>query len=249
VLAGACALLLAQCYTPPAERPESTVAVHQDEFTNFIELKGPEEVENDPGVGVVALRYYLRSGVEKAAPHQVLHQLRTTIFYIGDTVHFDLVTDDTAQPLKFTRIESTSCGLFDPGCVRHETLAIDIPDPTLRQRIDTGYRVKAHAARGNYMTMAMTPLMISKQLASVDEAAQKAGGAGATSGVVFTAVEAGGAAAAAGIEPGDRVLAVDGHAVTSADELKAIFRGATHGQSLMMDIDRDGKRLTVNVQF
>jgi regulator of sigma E protease len=59
-------------------------------------------------------------------------------------------------------------------------------------------------------------------------------------------VSDGGAAQAAGLRPGDRVLEIEGSSVSSARELIDRVRGAA-GKPLAFVIDRDGERLTVTV--
>ncbi|WP_428156616.1 Do family serine endopeptidase [Brevundimonas sp.] len=61
-------------------------------------------------------------------------------------------------------------------------------------------------------------------------------------------VTAGGPAARAGIQIGDIVTAVDGQAVTNNTELTRRVGAAKVGDSLRLDILRDGRRQTVNVR-
>ncbi|HZD87923.1 MAG TPA: site-2 protease family protein [Gaiellaceae bacterium] len=58
------------------------------------------------------------------------------------------------------------------------------------------------------------------------------------------AVEAGTPAAAAGLQPGDRVLAVDGHRTTTFDAVSRRIR-ASHGRAVTLTVERDGSRLTL----
>jgi regulator of sigma E protease len=82
--------------------------------------------------------------------------------------------------------------------------------------------------------------------------------------VIFTAVYATGAptsqpsnevagvtahtpAAAAGLQPGDRVVAVDGHAAKTFDSVSRLIR-ASHGRAITVTVDRGGRTITLGPQ-
>jgi serine protease Do len=69
----------------------------------------------------------------------------------------------------------------------------------------------------------------------------------AKEGVYVSDVSAGGAAAAAGIERGDRIVSVDGIAVSLAVDLKDILKRHAIGDQLTVVLDRSGAVLTVIV--
>ncbi|HVB11073.1 MAG TPA: RIP metalloprotease RseP [Bacillota bacterium] len=59
-------------------------------------------------------------------------------------------------------------------------------------------------------------------------------------------VQAGYPAAAAGMLPGDRIVAIDGHTLTGWDALKQTVAGSA-GKSLVITVDRDGKPVSLTV--
>lgn len=75
-------------------------------------------------------------------------------------------------------------------------------------------------------------------------------GAGESStsvGVLLGEVSEGGAAAAAGLEPGDRIVSIDGVAVPSAEVLVAIVQNHFAGDELELEVDRAGEDLLLSV--
>lgn len=61
------------------------------------------------------------------------------------------------------------------------------------------------------------------------------------------AVESGGPADAAGLEPGDVILSLDGRPVNSGQELLAMLRSRSPGDEVEVEYDRDGRRETATV--
>jgi serine protease Do len=94
--------------------------------------------------------------------------------------------------------------------------------------------VKTAATGGATLGLAVRPL-------SSDEASQS----GIASGLLVERV--GGAAARAGIEPGDVVLAVDGTAVTNVNQLRSMI--GNHQNSVALLIQRGDTRIFVPVQL
>ena len=68
-------------------------------------------------------------------------------------------------------------------------------------------------------------------------------------GAYISAVEAGSNAEEAGLRPGDVVTAVDGAAVTNADELVALVRTYKAGDVAALSVSRAGENITVWVTF
>jgi putative serine protease PepD len=68
-----------------------------------------------------------------------------------------------------------------------------------------------------------------------------------TSGALVQSVAAGSPAASAGIKVGDIIVSLNGADVTTSDELLAAIRNTTIGQSVAVEIDRSGKRITIHV--
>jgi regulator of sigma E protease len=58
------------------------------------------------------------------------------------------------------------------------------------------------------------------------------------------AISAGTPAAAAGLQPGDRVVAVDGRAARSFDDVSRLIRGS-HGRAITLTVRRDGHTVTL----
>jgi putative serine protease PepD len=66
--------------------------------------------------------------------------------------------------------------------------------------------------------------------------------------VVVASVQKGGAAAKAGIQRGDVILKVDGHATATADDLSAVLAGLRPGQTVPVEVRHpNGKTATVQV--
>jgi serine protease Do len=71
---------------------------------------------------------------------------------------------------------------------------------------------------------------------------------GADHGVVVQSVEAGGPAERAGVQRGDVITAVNGKAIRSGDELVAIVAETEVGKKLKVDLLRDKKPTTVEIE-
>jgi S1-C subfamily serine protease len=69
--------------------------------------------------------------------------------------------------------------------------------------------------------------------------------ADATDGVVVESVEPGTAAASAGLKAGDVLVKADGKDVTSSDGLRQIIRSKKPGDTLSLEVQRDGRTQTV----
>lgn len=66
-------------------------------------------------------------------------------------------------------------------------------------------------------------------------------------GVVIDSVEAGGPAAAGGLQAGDAISGIDGIDVTSWEQLRAVIRARSAGDDVVLDVVRDGQRRRVLV--
>ncbi|MEO8813349.1 MAG: Do family serine endopeptidase [Caulobacteraceae bacterium] len=67
-------------------------------------------------------------------------------------------------------------------------------------------------------------------------------------GAVVAGVVAAGPAARAGVQPGDVVVAVNGHPVTSATDLTREVAKVHQGDDLRLDVFRDGKQRTMDIR-
>ena len=72
---------------------------------------------------------------------------------------------------------------------------------------------------------------------------------GASNGVFVSQVTTGGPAAKAGVQVSDVILSVNGHAITSGDELVQMISAAQPGSTVDMKLLRDGKTMTVPVKI
>jgi S1-C subfamily serine protease len=70
-----------------------------------------------------------------------------------------------------------------------------------------------------------------------------------TPGAVLTRISAGSPASAAGLQVGDRVVAVDEQPVADASDLVLALRSCDPGQAVVVEIDRAGVRLPVPVRL
>ena len=68
-----------------------------------------------------------------------------------------------------------------------------------------------------------------------------------TPGVYVVSITKGGGAEAAGVQQGDRILAVDDTAVSSSSALKSYLADKAVGDTVSLQVERDGKVLTLNV--
>jgi putative serine protease PepD len=66
-------------------------------------------------------------------------------------------------------------------------------------------------------------------------------------GAMVASVEAAGPAASAGIKPGDVIVAIDKTPVANADELAAALAQIKPGNTIQVEVVRNGKKLTIDV--
>jgi S1-C subfamily serine protease len=66
-------------------------------------------------------------------------------------------------------------------------------------------------------------------------------------GAVVESVGAGSAAEAAGLQPGDVIVAFDGEEVAATDDLVSALRGKAAGDSATITIERGGERVDLTV--
>lgn len=66
-------------------------------------------------------------------------------------------------------------------------------------------------------------------------------------GVYLYSVNQGGAADKAGLQAGDRIVAIDGTEVDTVAEVKQVLEAATVGQDMKFTISRNGRQTTINV--
>ncbi len=66
-------------------------------------------------------------------------------------------------------------------------------------------------------------------------------------GVYINSLTQGGAAQAAGLQVGDRIVAIDGEAVLSGDELSRLIQSHKVGDTLSLTVEREGREMSVDV--
>jgi S1-C subfamily serine protease len=88
---------------------------------------------------------------------------------------------------------------------------------------------------------------LSAQQAALPARLRHAAGLEQQSAVMVSTVEPGGAVDRAGVKPGDIVLALDGIAITGADDLVRLLTGEKIGQRVALDVLRGSERLTISV--
>ncbi len=72
---------------------------------------------------------------------------------------------------------------------------------------------------------------------------------GDRAGAIITDVEPGGPAEAAGIQPGDIIVAVDAQSVLSITDLVGRIRSYMPGETVVLDVIRDGQTLTIEAEL
>ncbi|HIX62269.1 MAG TPA: PDZ domain-containing protein, partial [Candidatus Halomonas stercoripullorum] len=72
---------------------------------------------------------------------------------------------------------------------------------------------------------------------------------GIDNGVLVRDVEPGGAAAEAGVRPGDVIVSIDHHAVKSADQLREVVESLPTDRAVPLRLYRDGRSLFVAVRL
>src|SRR4051812_7304913 len=103
---------------------------------------------------------------------------------------------------------------------------------------------------GGFAIASNTVKSVVTQLISTGKAQHALLGVGvktATGGVAVTDVQAGSGAADAGVKTGDVVTSVDGVAVTTAQQLRAIIAAHEPGDTLAVELRRDGASKTLHV--
>ena len=188
-----------------------------------------------------------------------------------ETSHYEYAADDSASPLKIVRFGAGSCGSGNSGCLNQETIGIPVTDETLRQRVLSGYRTKIWPKQGEAEFLTLSPAMIRHQLTQVDNlvqgeppppsapgtpqlgigvvAATSAPYAAAPRGVIIVVTAPQSPAAAAGIVPGDVLLAIDAQPIRVSGDLARILSGLTAKRAVTLDLERGGTPFSATVQL
>lgn len=156
-------LMLAACGTP---RQDATIqGIHDDQFSPAVEVDGAAMFANP--LGGPTLQWSLTSFVDKKS-RDVLYRLDLDFIGTPPAPHFYLATDDTAQQLRLVRLSrSRYCALHE--CNSYETVGIVLDKDVLAARLNRGYAVKVSGRDGSSAVLTVTPDMIAKQMAAVNQ--------------------------------------------------------------------------------
>lgn len=151
------ALAAAAGCTSPAERPDVKPQVSTDEFSPDVVVDGPAMIVN-PLVGI-RKSYGLITYIDKRT-HIATYAIEAAING-WDVIDVRYANDDTATPLRVEPVVRTRR--------RNAVVDVIVSEATLRARAATGYRVELIASDGSPTIVNITPMMISEQLAAVDQ--------------------------------------------------------------------------------
>lgn len=127
-------------------------------------------------------------------------------------------------------------GLATPALLRHSAVAV--PYSTLQKLADE--LVKEGRIRQGYLGVGLQTVAIPASL-------REKTGSAAESGLMLLSVEAGSAAEHSGLQLGDILLSLGGHATPDSDDLQAVLRGEAVGQTLQANLVRGGELLHLPV--
>jgi len=191
-----------------------------------------------------------------------------------ENVKYRFAADDTAAPLPVVPIVDEKCRVNDPTCTEAQTVTVPVPDAALRAHVVKGYRVKLTPNDGDPIILSLAPALLAKQLTQVDNLVQ-GDAANATprappdaprlglaviaanatpfadppAGVIVVATAPSSPAAAAGIEPGDVLFAINAETVRASGDLARIMAGIAPGSRVSLALARGGAPFTASVQL
>jgi clan AA aspartic protease (TIGR02281 family) len=236
-----------------------------DEFMTDTEVDGPLESTTNGGLGDDQATYRLVSFVAKAEPHAVSHQaivkLYARNYFSGVTqeARYDRAADETGIRLKLVGLGSERCPGSQVNCLKAAVVKIELADEALRQHVLSGYRIKVEAQTGRGMVLSFSPRVIQQQLSAVDTLVAGApdapareaprlgiGVIGATAapfdgpphGVIVVATGDHSPAAAAGVRPGDVLLAINGEPIRVSADVGRLMSAVAPGQGITLAMKR-----------
>ena len=251
--------------------------VSSDEFSTATTIDGTYDTIN-PIVGTKIV-WQIESFVGKAPPHAVEHDLLVRVYTggpfskleDGGEQRYRFAADDTAAPLRVKKIAAETCGSGNSGCLKHQTLTIALTDEMLREHVLSGYRIKIAPPEGEEKILTLSPAMIRHQLTQVDNlvqgeppppaapgspqlgigvvAATATPYAAAPRGVIVVVATPQSAAAAAGIAPGDVLLAIDAQPIRVTGDIARILSGLVPGRAVTLELERGGKQFSATAQL
>lgn len=156
-------MALAGCANP--QYTGTIQGIYDDPFEPAVEIDGETVLVNP--LGGPTYDFLLVSFVDRKS-RAVTHRLDFWIEYRGPMAHFSFASDDTAKPLRVVKLErSRDCHAV--RCQADESIGVILDADTLLARRGTGYAVKVSARDGSAVILQVTPGMIAKQLAAVDQ--------------------------------------------------------------------------------
>jgi hypothetical protein len=260
---GSVLLVLAGCAAPP---PRTTVNVISDKFSPGVTLEGlpKEDVFDSNDV------FWMLRSVVYPQTRSADHEVYVEWFFPGHGSAKYFAADDTARPLPVRKILKENCGA---KCGQTDTVGIGIDEATLRGRATTGFQVKLSATDGSSDVLDITPQMISAQLAAEGNVLGSEPPNPPTSprtvalgvsypavsaskinpafpdGLLITAVTPQSPAEQAGIHIGDVLISFDGTPLIDPTTARVTRFTLKAGSIVKVEIQRDNKRMKLDVQF
>jgi hypothetical protein len=252
--------------------------VSSDEFGTVTTIDGAYDSIN-PIVGtkvVWQIESFVGKAPPHTVTHDLLVSVYTSDpFYKLADAHeeqrYRFAADDTAAPLRVKKIAAETCRFGKSGCLKHETITVTLADETLRQRVLSGYRIKVWPPEGEARILTLSPAMIRHQLTQVDNlvqgeapppstpgtprlgigviAATAAPFVSAPRGVIVVIAAPQSPAAAAGVAPGDVLLAIDAQPIRVTGDIARIMAGLAPGRAVTLELERDGKPFSTTAQL
>jgi hypothetical protein len=166
VLAG---LAVAGC---ASEQQDSSIqGIYSDQFSTFVEVDGASH--SITVIGGPTMNWSLTSFIDKTS-RAVTYRIDFDYWNLYSVPRFDTASDDAARPLPVMRVSRRrDC---DPmPCSTDEDVAVMLDANTLLARQATGYAVKVVARDGSAYVLTITPDMIVKQVAAVNQVLARLG--------------------------------------------------------------------------
>ncbi|MGH9039244.1 MAG: S1C family serine protease [Acidimicrobiia bacterium] len=228
VLAGDPLLDLAVLKTPRTGLPEATFATGLPEVGELaVAIGNPLGFENTVTAGIISA---LNRGIPGSAPRtQSLVDLIQTDAAISPGNSGGALVDSDGKVVGINVA-------YIPPQARAVAIGFAIPAPTVVEAVAE----LLEDGTIEHPFLGVQPATLTPEIARLLDVDVE-------SGVLLTDVEAGTPAAQAGIQPGDVVVAVDDKPVRSVEAFLGVLRDRDPGDSIELEIVRNGEQLTVPV--